>query len=107
MARKKEPVVAAENANIPADEIGHPIDEINILEPEILEKLDETAGQPVVTENQKEDARIEKLMSIKMGKKPERRGLLTNPRSKKFNAKVAKRRAKEKARRKAARKNRK
>ena len=100
MARKKEPVVAAENAN-PS------LGEMNVLTAETLEKLNEAVGQPLVTDNQKEDTRVEKLMAIHMGKKPERRGLLTNPRSKKFNAKIAKRRAKEKARRKAARKNRK
>lgn len=99
MARKKEPVVAAEDAT--------KVEEAVVVDAKSVEEPNEAVGQPVVTENQKEDARIEKLMSIKMGKKPERRGLLTNPRSKKFNAKVAKRRAKEKARRKAARKNRK
>ena len=38
---------------------------------------------------------------IKMGKREQRRGCLVNPRSKHYDAKIAKRRAKEKARRKA------
>lgn len=83
MARTKKTAVAAEEAT--------------------KENIEEIVGlDEVPTKIAGDDEPI-----IKMGKREQKPGLLCNPKSKHFNAKVAKRRAKEKARRKAARKNRK
>lgn len=46
-----------------------------------------------------DDIRQEIFGSIKMGKRPQRKSLLTNPKSKWYNPTIAKRRAKEKHRR--------
>lgn len=64
-------------------------------------KKEETLVEPieeVVDTKTKETSSYEPL--IKMGKRPQTRSLLTNPRSKWYNPKIAKRRAKEKNRRK-------
>ena len=59
----------------------------------IVEPIEEVSEAPT-----KEETSYEPL--FKMGKRPQTRSLLTNPKSKWYNPKIAKRRAKEKNRRK-------
>ena len=64
-------------------------------------KSEEVLVEPTKVEGTKEDSTYEPI--IKMGKRPQTKGLLTNPRSKYYNPTIAKRRAKEKNRRKVNR----
>ena len=84
MARTKKTVAA------PVEEVASKEEVIGIVNEQSVEKGDKD------------------VFSFPTGKKPQRKhSPVCNPKSKRFNAKIAKRRAKEKARRKAARKNRK
>ena len=63
-------------------------------------KVEEPASTPgPAKEEPKKESLYEAI--FKMGKKPQTRSLLTNPKSKYYNHTIAKRRAKEKNRRKA------